>query len=141
MFYHFKIHNDPDGFWAECIELDGCVTQGDTREELENNMHEALNIYLDEPTDLDSDEPLPDDNLKGKNIVKVPVEPDIAFSVLVRHYRKVKNLSQNDVAEILGMKNIFSYQRLERKTNPRLSTLKKIKEIFPEISIDYILQI
>jgi antitoxin HicB len=50
-------------------------------------------------------------------------------------------LSQKDMMKLLGMKNIFSYQRLEKKTDPKLSTLIKIKKIFPELSIDSILDI
>jgi len=42
MYYHFKIHKEPDGYWAECIELEGCVTQGDSLDELQKNMEEAL---------------------------------------------------------------------------------------------------
>jgi DNA-binding phage protein len=43
------------------------------------------------------------------------------------------------VAHRLGFKNLFSYQRLERKGNPSLSTMKKVKALFPEISIDFVL--
>lgn len=47
--YHFKIHKEDEGYWAECIELNGCVTQGDTLEELHHNIREALQVYLQEP--------------------------------------------------------------------------------------------
>ncbi len=30
MKYHFKIHKEGKGFWAECLELEGCITQGKT---------------------------------------------------------------------------------------------------------------
>jgi antitoxin HicB len=139
MFYHFKIHKEEDGFWAECVELKGCVTQGDTMEELIENMNEALNLYLDEPISSNTDFPLPKKEVRVKNIVRIPVDPQIAFSLLLRHFRKVNNLTQMQLAEILDMKNIFSYQRLEKKNNPKLSTLAKIKKVFPEISIDEIL--
>lgn len=45
--YHFKIHKEDHGYWAQCIELPGCVTQGDSMKELRTNMQEALNLYLD----------------------------------------------------------------------------------------------
>lgn len=32
MQFQFKIHQGRDGFWADCIELKGCRTQADTRE-------------------------------------------------------------------------------------------------------------
>jgi antitoxin HicB len=42
MKYHFKIHKEGKGFWAECIELSGCFTEADSKEELRKNMHEIL---------------------------------------------------------------------------------------------------
>jgi len=141
MYYHFKIHKDADAIWAECIELSGCSTQGENEKHLKEMMKEALNLYLDEPADSAIDLPLPDDKIKGKNIVRVPVEPSIAFSLIVKHYRKEKHLSQKQMTELLEMKNIFSYQRLEKKTDPKLSTIMKVKKILPEISVDYILDV
>ena len=34
------------GYWAEVPALPGCVTEGDTKEELENNLREAIELYL-----------------------------------------------------------------------------------------------
>ena len=34
------------GYWAELLELPGCVTQGETLEELKQNMREALEAVL-----------------------------------------------------------------------------------------------
>lgn len=45
MRYHFKVHKEKEGFWAECIELPGYVTQADTNEDLGLNMQEALNLF------------------------------------------------------------------------------------------------
>jgi len=47
--YHFKIHKEEKGYWAECIEIPGCFTQGDTKQELKENMREALNTAVSEP--------------------------------------------------------------------------------------------
>ena len=35
------------GFWAEVPALPGCVTQGDTKAELELNLREAIEGWLD----------------------------------------------------------------------------------------------
>jgi predicted RNase H-like HicB family nuclease len=35
------------GFWAEAPALPGCVSQGETLEELTANMREAIHGYLD----------------------------------------------------------------------------------------------
>jgi predicted RNase H-like HicB family nuclease/DNA-binding XRE family transcriptional regulator len=140
MKYHFKVHNEKDGLWAECVELEGCVTQSenDTMDDLLKNMEEALNLYLDDPVTSSVVPKLPFETVKGKSIVQVSVHPDIAFSVLVRHYRDEKGLSQKEMMRLLGMNNVFSYQRLEKKGDPKLSTMVKLKKIFPDMSIDAI---
>jgi len=85
MMYHFKTHKGNKGFWAECCELEGCVTQAATIEELYLNCKEALNLYLDEPNDTKIVFPLPDDSLDNdNNLIKIEVEPEIALAVLLR---------------------------------------------------------
>lgn len=138
MNYHFKVHRDEKLFWAECVELEGCLTQAKTEKALQKRMKEALNIYLNEPTESNMVFPLPKDNVKGRGIVKVPVESEIAFAVLLRHFRKKHKLSQNKAAKLLNMKNVYSYQRLEKRANPRLSTLMKIHEVFPDFPMEMI---
>lgn len=139
MVYHFKVYRDTDGFWADCVELDGCRTQADTEHELRSNAAEVLNLYLDEPAESGVRIPLPTE-VHGKDILEVAPDPGIALSVLLRHLRREHNYTQQDVAIRLGMKNIYSYQRLERRANPSLSTINKIKRVFPELSVDYVLQ-
>ncbi|NPV02156.1 MAG: type II toxin-antitoxin system HicB family antitoxin [Brevinematales bacterium] len=143
MNYHFRIHKESDGLWAECIELEGCVTQSEkgTMDDLLNNMTIALNLYLDEP-DYDMRFPSPDKNLAGDDIVEVPVEPGIAFALLIREKRHERNLTQKEMAKRLGFSNLWSYQRLEapRKNNPKLTTIAKIKKEIPELDFNLIFQ-
>lgn len=139
MVYHFRVHRDTDGLWAECLELDGCQTQADTEQELRTNAAEALNLYLDEPAESDVRIPLPRE-VREKGIMEVAPDPGVALSVLLRHLRREHNYTQQEVANRLGMKNIYSYQRLERRANPSLATINKIKRVFPELSVDYVLQ-
>ena len=138
MVYHFKVHKSREGYWTECLELKGCLTEADSMGELRANAREALNLYLDEPDESRVTFPLPG-RQKGKDIIAVPVDPGIAFSVLLRNYRITNKYTQKQVAKKLGMKNLYSYQRLERKSNPSLQTLHKVKEVFPDLSIDYVL--
>lgn len=35
------------GFWAEVPALPGCVTQGETREEVRANLHVAIELWLE----------------------------------------------------------------------------------------------
>ena len=79
MRYHFKIHKEGNGFWAECIEIPGCVTEGDTKEELFENMRDALNIYLEEPENSQYLAPLPKMSIElSRSVVEVSVDPSIA---------------------------------------------------------------
>ena len=139
MTYHFKIHKENKGYWAECCELKGCVTQADTLEELYFSCKEALNLYLDEPNDSAVVFPLPNENLDSKKLIKIVVEPEMALAVLLRHHRSNSKMTQKQAAQMLGMKNVYSYQRLERKSNPTLNLIKKIHTLFPEIKLEYLL--
>lgn len=139
MQYHFKIHKEGEGFWAECIELPGCVTEANSREELYENMQDALNTYLEEPADSKYIAPLPKKPKKGsRNIVEVPVDPSIAFPFLIRRQRLKEGLTQQQVAKLLGMKGLFSYQRLERRCNPTLEQITKLIGVFPSLYVDKI---
>jgi len=139
MKYHFKVRRDPDSLWAECIELDGCHTQADTMEQLRKHMKDVLDLYLDEPEDSERLAPLPLEKVKGREIVEIPVDPKIAFGLYMKHLRKKHEFTQKQVADLLGMKNIFSYQRLEKKSNPSLALLEKVKQVYPEFCVDELL--
>jgi predicted RNase H-like HicB family nuclease len=39
------------GYWAECPELCGCFTQGETLPETKNNMREAVDLFVDTSAD------------------------------------------------------------------------------------------
>lgn len=138
MKYHYKIHKEGKGFWAECVEADGWVTQGANMAELQKNMREALNAVLDEPPESNWIPPMPDPSLKGRNIVEVPVEPRIALATMIRKERLEHKFSQRMAAEKMGFKNVIQYQRLEsgKTMNPELGTLIKLKRVFPGLSVD-----
>ncbi len=139
MIYHFNIHEEDKGFWAECVELSGCKTQAETYDELVKACEESLNIYLEEPKDSKVVFPLPNELLNNdSSLLGIQVEPEIALAVLLRYNRFNLRLTQKQVAEMLGMKNIYSYQRLEKRSNPTLTIIKKIHNIFPEINLEKI---
>lgn len=94
MRYHFKVHKVKDGYWAECVELPGCVTQGDSKEELLANMHEALNLYIEECDDSENLAPLPKKMVKlTSSIVEISLDPSAALAFSLRHQR-IKNGQQ-----------------------------------------------
>ncbi len=135
MKYHFKVRKQGHLWLARCIELEGCVTQARSREKLEGNMAEALNAYLDEPADSRVPLPMPRGSAGG---VAVAVDPRIAFAHYLRTKRLARGMTQKEAAKRLGMKNLYSYQRLEsgKTANPELLTLVRIKQVFPEIDLD-----
>jgi predicted RNase H-like HicB family nuclease len=48
----FRVHyrdEGPDGWWAEVEDLPGCFASGDTLEELEEALIEAISLYLSTP--------------------------------------------------------------------------------------------
>ncbi len=49
---------DEGGFWAEVPALPGCVTQGETMDEIRNNLMEAIELWLEagDASDLLSDQ-------------------------------------------------------------------------------------
>jgi antitoxin HicB len=138
MKYHFKYTKEGAMYWAKCVELDGCFTQGKTLDELKRNMREALNLHLDEPSNSKTSFQPPKKAVKGRNIIQVPVDPKIAFALRLRLSRAARGFTQKETAKRLGFKNLFSYQRLEssKTANPELMTLAKIKELFPEFDLD-----
>lgn len=48
MKYKVIVHEDEDGgYWAEVPSLPGCFSQGDTQEELMDNIKEGIEVYLE----------------------------------------------------------------------------------------------
>ncbi|MGL1890724.1 MAG: type II toxin-antitoxin system HicB family antitoxin [Spirochaetaceae bacterium] len=141
MKYHFVIHEEDDGYFTECVELKGCITQGDTIEDLELMAEDALNVYLEEPIDSKfPSHPLPDESLNNNhnNYLMVEVRSDVAFITLLRHYRHQHKLTQHQMREALGMKSRNTYVKLERQGNPTIKTLGKIVKAFPDFPVNAI---
>jgi antitoxin HicB len=108
-------------------------------EELRFNMTEVLDCVLDEPQDSEVLFPDPDPTIKvGKRIVAAPVTPKIALASMVRQARVRRKMTQKQAATELGMKNVYSYQRLEssKTVNPEFTTLLRLRKLFPEVSVD-----
>ena len=136
MKYHFEVHEEEDGFWAECIELDSCFSEGNSLEELKVNLYEALEGVLVVDFKGKFAHPLPNPEFDENNDhLKIEVSPEVAFMVQLRAYRHQKHLTQSQMTEALGMKNRNSYVKLERQGNPTLKTLGKIKKAFPDFPI------
>ncbi|MBX3039133.1 MAG: type II toxin-antitoxin system HicB family antitoxin [Bdellovibrionaceae bacterium] len=140
MKYHFRVHREKSGFWAEGLELPHCQSQGDTQSELVENLKDALDLLLSEPMDSDLLFPLPQPSPKGKDILAIPVSPQVAIAASIKRLRLSKGLSQQKMKEALGIKSLWVYQKLEnpRTSNPQFKTLVKIKQAFPDFDLDQI---
>jgi predicted RNase H-like HicB family nuclease len=66
------IEKDEYGFYAYCPEIEGCQSQGDSIEEVMDNIKEAIELYLET---LDSDEAK---KLLSKEILTTSVEATVA---------------------------------------------------------------
>lgn len=135
MKYHFKLHKEGNSFWAECLELKNCFTSADSIDDLKKNAKEALNLHLAEPDDSKHIFPFPNKNNKATaNVFAVEVEPSIAFSFVLRMLRLRRSWSKSDVSRKLKYSSVSAYAKLESpKANPKLDTLSKLTNIFPEL--------
>ncbi|MDR3284362.1 MAG: type II toxin-antitoxin system HicB family antitoxin [Treponema sp.] len=141
MKYHFKLHKEETGYWAECCELEGCMTEGDSLEKVIAACEEALSVYLYEPEEPGRVLPLPESAYDSqRDVIKIKVEPETAFAILLRNFRLESNMTQKQAAKRLGMRNIYSYQRLEKNSNPTLHIISKIHTVFPEVKLHYLFQ-
>ena len=142
MKYHFKVHKEKKGFWAEGVELPFANTQANTLEALRANMREVLEMFLDDHKSNNGLViPLPRKNIKGRGIVEVSPDPKIALAFLIRRERQEAKISQSEAARRLGIKHVSQYQRLEsgKSANAELGTLAKLKAVFPSLSLDTVL--
>lgn len=73
MNYHFKVHKEEKGYWAECIEIPSCRTQGESRLELKRNALEALTLHMSVLRDSNKVLPLPKRIKLQSNIIQVQV--------------------------------------------------------------------
>lgn len=140
MKYNFKIHKETKGYWAECIELEGCVTQANTMEELKFNMAEVLNLYLaeDEDSTLIFAKPK---NIKNRNVIAIEVEPAVALAMSIRQERLKQGKTQTEMMKYLEIKNLSNYQRLEnpKKANPEFKTLIALIKKLPQLDLGRII--
>jgi antitoxin HicB len=102
-------------------------------------MQEALNLYLDEPASSSIIFPPPARMAVTRGVVEIEVDPAVAFAVQLRQSRLRSGMTQKEAARRLGLRSIFSYQRLERRANPSLATIKKVTALFPGLSLDSVL--
>ena len=140
MNYHFKIIKETKGYSAECIELLGCRTQGDSLDELKDNMTEALNLFLSESENSTLIFKNPKE-IKRKNVVAIEVDPAVALARSLRQTRLKQGKTQTQMMHFLNINNLSNYQRLEnpKKANPEYKTLIALAQKLPQLDIGRII--
>ncbi len=66
------IEEDSDGFYAYCPQLEGCQSQGDSLEEVKQNIHEAVELYIETLSDTEKR------SLLQKKITSLMLEVQVA---------------------------------------------------------------
>ncbi|MBI4216245.1 MAG: type II toxin-antitoxin system HicB family antitoxin [Chloroflexi bacterium] len=65
------IEKDKDGYFAYCPQLQGCYTQGQTFEEVMENIRDAIKLHLEDR--LANDEPVPTSEVVSLSTLEVKV--------------------------------------------------------------------
>ena len=65
------IEKDRDGYFAYCPPLQGCYTQGDSYEEVINNIQDAIRLHIEDR--LAHNEPIPTSEMVSLTTLEVQV--------------------------------------------------------------------
>ena len=65
------IEKDSDGYFALCPELQGCYTQGDTYEEVSENIKDAIRLHIGDR--IESGEDIPQSESVSLTLMEVAV--------------------------------------------------------------------
>jgi len=66
------IEEDNDGFYAYSPQLEGCQSQGDSLEEVTQNIHEAVELYIETLSDEEKQ------SLRQKKVTSLMLEVQVA---------------------------------------------------------------
>jgi predicted RNase H-like HicB family nuclease len=55
------IEKDDDGYFATCNELQGCYTQGNTYEEVVENIKDAISLHVNDRLEANEEIPQPEE--------------------------------------------------------------------------------
>jgi antitoxin HicB len=129
--YPAHIWREDNTTWSvEFPDLPGCFSSGSSLLEARKKAEEALDSYLEslDSRSVDIPEPL---LRTGEDVHMISPSLKVGFAITLKQERNKQGLTQKEVAERMGVK-WSAYQRIEnpRKTNPTLSTIAKLQEVF-----------
>jgi antitoxin HicB len=129
--YPAHIWREDNNSWSvEFPDLPGCFTSGSSFPDAKAKAEEALDIYLESLDSRSVDIPEPSLQ-RGESFHMISPSLKVGFAITLKRERNKQGLTQKEVAERMGVK-WSAYQRIEnpRKTNPTLSTIAKLQEVF-----------
>lgn len=94
--YQFEVIFVPQeegGFTVEVPDLPGCISEGDTLEEAEKNIHGAIELYLE--TLEEGGSPLPKRNKKSRDITQKKDKKIIMFDQHIDELMKSKKVKDS----------------------------------------------
>jgi len=86
--YPINFYPDPDGgYVAEIKDLNGCLTQGDTIEEVAKNINEARELWLETAYEHGDEIPLPssETDYSGKLMLRMPKNLHYRLATLAKN--------------------------------------------------------
>jgi predicted RNase H-like HicB family nuclease len=112
--YPITIYPDQEdgGYTAEIRELPGCLTQGETLQEVEENIQDARQLWIETAYENDDDIPLPltENSYSGKTVVRMPRS---------LHQKLVENAEQENIS----LNQYILYLLSEQNSLKQLSNL------------------
>ncbi|MCD4783913.1 MAG: type II toxin-antitoxin system HicB family antitoxin [Candidatus Eremiobacteraeota bacterium] len=125
MKYAAIVHKEKDGIFLEFPDLPGCMTDGNSIEELKKFGMEALSGYL--KSLIEDDEDIPESSLSsGENILWFEIPPELIIAIQILKERKRQGLTQMGLAERMKGSRRTVQEVEGLKGSPTLRTLKKI---------------
>jgi len=125
--YPLILHKaEEGGYWAGFPDLPGCITEGDSEEEVLAMAKDALSGWL--AVRFERNFSIPEARiLKGKNVRWVEPNPDVGIPLMIRKIRKELGMSQKEVAHRLHI----AYQSYQAWENPKIAnpTLKQLSKL------------
>ena len=123
--YPIVIHSDPDGLTVEVPDFD-IVTEGDATEECLRMAQEVFDGGI--RVSIDNRFPIPrPSRVEGKNVFYISPDPRLQAGLMLRFTREDQNLSQEEFAKRLGIKQ-RTYSDMEnlKRTNLTMRTLGRL---------------
>lgn len=99
--YPARVEQEDGGFTVLFRDLPNTFTYGETKAEAIMNAHEVLELMIEEMIKDDDDFNPPSEAEPGELYISVPAY--LAFSFIIRQYRKSHDMNQTDVAKMLGI--------------------------------------